>query len=118
MARTCHALHPASVSRAARSRLSIAIRQIALVAGAMLVYFGIRNVTAGSPEVAFANGDRIAEFEQQVHTAWEDEIQSVVADHDVLVTVTNWVYIWGHWPVILTCAALLLIFKSDRYFLL
>jgi hypothetical protein len=32
--------------------------------------------------------------------------------------LTNWVYIWGHWPVILATAAALYLYRRDRYYLL
>ena len=34
--------------------------------------------------------------------AWEDAVQSVTLRSEVLVNVANWVYIWGHWPVLIT----------------
>ena len=77
------------------------LREVALVAGAMLVYFGVRNLTAGAPDEAFANGQRIANFERWVGIDWEDAVQASIARSDVLVMLANWVYIWGHWPVIL-----------------
>jgi PAP2 superfamily len=94
------------------------LREVALVAGAMLVYFGVRNLTAGTPEEAFANGDRIADFERSLGIAWEDAVQASVVGSDILVTLANWVYIWGHWPVILTTAVVLYLWRRDRYYVL
>jgi membrane-associated phospholipid phosphatase len=34
------------------------------------------------------------------------------------VTLTNWVYIWGHWPVILGVATALYLYRRERYYLL
>jgi hypothetical protein len=94
------------------------LREAALVVGAILAYFGVRNVTAGAPDEAFANGERIVELEQSLSIAWEDAIQASIMDSDTLVTLANWVYIWGHWPVILSTAAVLYISRRERYYVL
>ena len=94
------------------------VYEAALITGAILVYFGIRNVTAGSPEAAFDNAERIVAFQERLGIDWEDEVQGFVIDHEWLVDVANWVYIWGHWPVILSAAAALFLLRRDRYALL
>jgi hypothetical protein len=94
------------------------LREVALVTGAMLVYFGVRNLTAGAPEEAFANGDRIADLEGGLGIDWEDAIQASIVGSDLLVTLANWVYIWGHWPVILSTAVVLYLWRRDRYYVL
>jgi PAP2 superfamily len=94
------------------------LREAALVIGAILMYFVIRNVTAGAPGEAFANGERIADLEHGLGIAWEDAIQASILGRDGLVMLANWVYIWGHWPVILSTAVVLYVWRRDRYYLL
>jgi PAP2 superfamily len=94
------------------------LREALLVAGAIVAYFGIRNITAGAPEEAFANGERIVGFEQWLGVAWEDAVQASIVGSDLLVMLANWVYIWGHWPVILSTAFVLYVVRRDRYYLL
>lgn len=94
------------------------LREVALVAGAMLVYFGVRNLTAGAPDEAFANGQRIANFEGWLGIDWEDAVQASIVGSDLLVMLANWVYIWGHWPVILSSAVVLYLWRRDRYYVL
>ncbi len=94
------------------------LREAALVTGAILAYFTVRNVTAGAPAEAFANGDRIVEFEHSLGLDWEDGIQAAIVGKDGLVTFANWIYIWGHWPVILSTAVGLHIWRRDSYYLL
>ena len=77
------------------------MREVALVTGAILAYFTIRNVTAGAPGEAFANGERIVDFEHWIGIDWEDGIQAAIVGRDGLATLANWIYIWGHWPVII-----------------
>jgi PAP2 superfamily protein len=90
-------------------------REAALVAVLILGYFSIRNTTAGSADVAFANAQTILDVERWAHVDWEDELQSSIARSDVLTMLVNWVYIWGHWPVILGAAAVLFFHRPDRY---
>ena len=45
-------------------------------------------------------------------------MQSPVVASDALVTLANWVYIWGHWPVILATASILYVLRRERYYLL
>jgi membrane-associated phospholipid phosphatase len=93
-------------------------REAALVVLAMLAYFGIRNLTAGGAATAAANARRIVRLEDAAGLDWEDGAQSLVVGRGLLVDLVNWVYIWGHWPAILTSAAVLFLFRRDRYYLL
>jgi hypothetical protein len=88
------------------------LREAGLVTVAILLYFGIRNLTVGSPGAAFANADRILDLEERLGIAWEGAVQAAITGSDVLVTLANWVYIWGHWPVILMTAVVL--YRRDR----
>ena len=94
------------------------LREAVLVAAAIVAYFAIRNQTAGSPGAAFTNARRIVDVEEWLDIAWEEAIQASIVGSDVLVTLANWVYIWGHWPVILGTAIALYLFRRDSYFLL
>lgn len=96
-----------------RTRL---LREVVLVACAMLVYFGIRNLTVGSEGAAQENAERLLRLERALGFEWEDEAQGVVDGSDLLVTLVNWVYIWGHWPVILSVAVALFVLRPQRYF--
>jgi hypothetical protein len=93
-------------------------RELLLVAVAALAYFGIRNATVGSAETAFANADSLLRAERALQVDWEARVQAEVAPRDWLVTLVNWVYIWGHWPVIILSAILLYRHRRDRYRLL
>jgi hypothetical protein len=94
------------------------LREVPLVAAAILLYFGIRNLTAGSAAAAFENARGLVRLERALQLDWEQSLQSAIAGNDILVTLANWVYIWGHWPVILTTAAVLFLLRRGRYRLL
>ena len=93
-------------------------RELLLVATAALAYFGIRNLTAGSAGAAAANAGDLLRLEEWLHLDWEGAIQDEIAPRGWLVTLVNWVYIWGHWPVIVACAVVLYRRRRDRYYLL
>jgi membrane-associated phospholipid phosphatase len=92
------------------------VREVVLAALAALAYFGIRNLTVGAADEAFANAGRLARLEERIGIAWEQTLQGWLVDHEWLVTLFNWIYIWGHWPVIITCAILLFLLRREHYF--
>jgi hypothetical protein len=75
-------------------------RELALVAAAAAAYAGVRAATEGSFTTAVANARRILSLEESLGLAWEHAAQSLVLPHAALVTLMNWIYIFGHWPVI------------------
>jgi PAP2 superfamily len=94
------------------------VREVVLVAGAMLLYFGVRNLTVGSAAHAFENGYRLFDLERSLRLDWEEFLQGLVIGREALVDLSNWVYIWGHWPVILPTAVCLFLFRRHHYYLL
>ena len=107
--------HPAPRGRSGFSGLA---QEAVLIAFAMLLYFGIRNLTVGSVATAFANADRIVALERELGVDREDALQSAAVSSDALVTLANWVYIFGHWPVILGVATALYVYRRRHYYLL
>jgi hypothetical protein len=93
------------------------IRETALVNAAILLYFAVRNVTVGEAHTAFANADRLVRLEDALSLAWEHSLQAAI-ENTGLVTLANWVYIWGHWPVIIVTGVALFVLRRDRYRLL
>ncbi|NNF55089.1 MAG: phosphatase PAP2 family protein [Acidimicrobiales bacterium] len=75
------------------------IKQTILVGLAVLLYFAVRGQTEGAESAALENGRRVLDFEQELHIAYERDVQSVFSSH-IAVTLNNWAYIWLHWPVI------------------
>ncbi|GFJ88190.1 hypothetical protein Prum_018320 [Phytohabitans rumicis] len=75
-------------------------RQIIIVVSAITVYFGVRHLTEGSVGQAVANADRVVDFERALGLHHEQWLQSTLAGSPAVSTFFNWIYIWGHWPVI------------------
>jgi hypothetical protein len=75
--------------------------QAGLVLLGVFVYFQIRGLTQGSVAAATDHAYDIVGFERRFGLAQEARLQSWVAPSESLRTLANWVYIWGHWPVII-----------------
>ena len=74
--------------------------QVLLFVGAAVSYFAVRDVTQGSKATADANADRIISLERSLGIGWETALQGLIIDHDHLIDLANWIYIYGHWPLI------------------
>lgn len=72
----------------------------------------------GAADEAVANARRLARLEERLGLAWEQGLQDALLGHASLVTLFNWIYIWAHWPVIITAAILLYRARPARYVLL
>ncbi len=74
--------------------------QVALIVGAALAYFAVRDLTEGSEATALANAERLISFERDLGIDIEVWLQGLIIERDWLVDLSNWIYIYGHWPVI------------------
>jgi hypothetical protein len=113
-----HQAPDSSVARGRRGHVSRLAFELALVVAAAAAYGGVRAVTEGSVERAAANGEWLLRLERSHGLAWEDTVQSVALTSDTLVALANWVYIWGHWPVIVVSAVILYRTRRVSYVLL
>ena len=111
-------MHAAGALAFRERRHAGVVREIGVAAVAALTYFGVRNLTAGAADQALSNAERLAELEERFHVAWEGSLQDALLGHGALLTLFNWIYIWGHWPVILTAAIVLYRLRPERYVLL
>jgi membrane-associated phospholipid phosphatase len=94
------------------------VREFSIVGLGMLIYFGVRGVTQGSKEQAFANARMVHDAERVIGLDWEQASQLAVIQYDSVATLANWIYIYGHWPVILTTMIVLQRRKREYFTLL
>ncbi|ABL82051.1 phosphoesterase, PA-phosphatase related protein [Nocardioides sp. JS614] len=94
--------HP-SVLR--RRRVRWVLGQVAIVLLGLFCYFQVRGLTATEPSTAEAHARDIVRVEERLGIDVEGAIQAPVTLSPVLETAANWVYIWGHWPVIVLTMA-------------
>ncbi len=81
-------------------RLPGLAHQLLLVAGAVLLYFGVRGRTEGSRDLAIDNANDLLGLERAIGLDIEAAAQALILPHDWALMAVNWIYIWGHWPVI------------------
>ncbi|MFE0631253.1 phosphatase PAP2 family protein [Streptomyces sp. NPDC058864] len=103
--RARHLAHDAVSCRAAHSGPSAAtvarlVPRGAVVVAAVIGYFGVRGLTDSSPDAALHNAARVRAAERLLHLNWESPLQDLVVDDHAVTRVLNWIYIFGHWPVI------------------
>jgi hypothetical protein len=85
---------------ASSSRSAAVAREVLVVSSGVLLYFLVRGLTVADESVAVENAQSLARWERDVGLDLESAVQNVILRHDLAVTVMNWVYVWGHWPVI------------------
>jgi hypothetical protein len=74
--------------------------QFVLIFGAALLYFAVRGYTEGSQARAVQHGFDLLRFERRLGVDLELGLQALIVERHWVVAAANWVYIWGHWPVI------------------
>ncbi|MEV8563324.1 phosphatase PAP2 family protein [Streptomyces sp. NPDC051917] len=87
------------------------VLRIGIVIAAVTCYFGVRGLTDSSQAKALHDAARVEAAERGLHLDWEPTVQSLVVNHQAITRLLNWIYIFGHWPVI----ALTLIWLLSRH---
>lgn len=75
--------------------------QVGIVLTGVFSYFQVRGLTEADPSRAIRHADDVMAAEQSLGLRHEEAVQAPVLAHDSLWDVANWVYVWGHWPVII-----------------
>ncbi len=76
--------------------------QALIVLTGIFCYFQVRGLTSTDPATAVDHAHDLIRFEQAIGIDVEEAVQAAVTPSEVLSTFANWIYIWGHWPVIIT----------------
>lgn len=84
----------------ARPRPVRLVPQIAVIATAIAVYFLVRGATDSAAAEAVRNANKLVSFERALGIYHEPGLQQTLASAEMVRTALNWIYIWGHWPVI------------------
>jgi len=100
--------------RAERRRVRF-LREAGVMLGGYFAYFAVRGATEGDYAVALKHAYWIVDFERGVGLWIEPRLQALVVDIDPIITAANWVYIWGHWPVIGVVAVWLFVRRPEHY---
>lgn len=91
------------------------LRQVATIAVAAFLYFFVRGLVDGREDDAIRDARWLIDLEQRLGIFWEPRLQAWALDVGPVGTVANWVYIWGHWPVIAATLVWLVVRHRDAY---
>ena len=89
--------------------------ELLILVPAYFAYFLVRKVVEGRVPDAFSNGTKVIELERAIGIFWEPHLQERIINIDLLVNMVNWVYMWGHWPVIALAAVWLFMLHRESY---
>lgn len=98
-----------------RARVRWILVQAGVVLLAVFFYFQVRGLTSSAPEVAVEHARDIMALERRMGLDLETVAQAPVVASEALETAANWVYIWGHWPVIVVTMAWLVWRHRDAF---
>ena len=91
-------------------------RQLGLIALANVCYETVRGVAEGRASVAFANAERIIDFERATGTYFEPGLQAAVLGWQWLVDASNWAYMNTHFVVTTAFLAWLYLFRNEVFY--
>lgn len=91
------------------------LKELAVVVAAYFAYFAVRGATEGDVALAIEHAKLVEGFERGLGIFIEAELQAAILGQSWLVDFANWVYVWGHWPVIIGVGAWLYRSRPERY---
>lgn len=80
------------------------LHELVVVVVAFLLYFFIRGAVVDREADAFANARDLVELEKTFGFYWEARMQGWVLGSEPWIRVVNWVYFWGHMPLVIVFA--------------
>lgn len=115
-------LHEARPARAARTGSRRApvpslktVREVAIVSLAIFLYFFVRGLMDSNASLAESHAHRLVDVERWLGIFHEPDIQYWVLHHDWLVWSVNAIYMYGHWPVLMSTMIWLIWKRSDQF---
>jgi hypothetical protein len=82
---------------------------------AYLAYEAVRRFVAPDSGEAIGRALGLIRVEQELGIFFEPNLQRYVVGHESLVTLFNWIYVWGYLPVIGAAALYLYVMHHDFY---
>ena len=77
------------------------LREGGIVGLAAYLYFFVRGLIHARESEAMDNANALVSLERSLGIFQERQLQASILDHHGLVTLFNWIYIYGHWPVVI-----------------
>lgn len=96
-------------------RVRVIATEILGTAAIMVVYFLLRGIRPPDVDGSVTRSLAVIQFEQQIGVFQEVRWQAMFLPYGPLMAVANWVYAWGHYPVMLAIALWLVIKDPARF---
>ena len=93
----------------------IGLHEIVLCLILFVIYFYIRGLVVGRAGEAMVRGFNVITLEQNLGIYHELGLQSLIIDHYWLIKAVNWIYFWGHMPLIIPFAIWLFVWHRPTY---
>ena len=108
---------PASRSRSRRMSTTYLtlLREVGIVSLAIFLYFYVRGLMDSKFSLAAEHAQWLVDLERNLGIFHEPSLQRWVMDHDWLVWLVNAVYMYGHWPVLISTMVWLLWKRRDQF---
>ena len=110
------ALAPA-ISRGSSFIRRTGVLDLILITGAFFLYSIVREMAGGSSQAAYSHSFDIISLEQSLGIFQESRIQDAVLGSEAVVRFFNFVYTYGHFPLIGVVGIWLFVFHNERYVL-
>ena len=75
----------------------------------------MRSLTEGDSDSALSNAKSIVALEDALGFFVEPALQTVIIGEKWMVNLANWVYLWGHWPVMAVVGVWLYLYREKSY---
>jgi hypothetical protein len=75
----------------------------------------VRGLTEGDVGQALNNAAWVTRLERAAGVQWERTMQDALASSHLVITLMNWVYVWGHWPIIIATLSWLALRHPESY---
>jgi hypothetical protein len=91
------------------------VREFLILTPAIFIYFAVRGVVVAREAAAYDNAETIVRIQTRLGVFHEPTLQAWIIGSDSLVRLMNWIYIWGHWPVVIGTLIWLIVRRPKTY---
>ncbi len=102
-------------TRAWQLSARLGMQEVVVVVAAFLIYFFIRGLVVGRAGEAMVRGFNVITLEQRLHMYHELTMQSWIINHYWLIKIMNWIYFYGHMPLVIVFAIWLYVWHRPTY---
>ncbi|MCC7366606.1 MAG: phosphatase PAP2 family protein [Dehalococcoidia bacterium] len=106
---------PTVLGRAWHLTRRAGVHEAVIVVAAFLVYFYVRGMVVDRAGQAMVNAFDLIALERQLGIYHELEMQSWILDSYAAIKVMNWIYFWGHMPLVIGFAVWLYAWHRPTY---